>query len=181
MEFPFKFGDVDPAMKAASDKVHENLVAEDKDNTDPIVAVRVRINGKVHHHLTLPIPKDYRPADGTLNYKTVKEAARQVIGFYHSKLKVEGVGVHKLDIDSLTTDPQWDAISKDHIAQENSKFPPDTHKFDFDASVYVNGKLWFHGWQVVGFNQSSVDFATMVAVVQGLLDSMNDTEDPVQI
>ena len=181
MEFPFKFGDVDASMKAACDKAHENLVKEDKDNTDPICAVQVRINGRSHHYITLPIPQEYRPADGTLNYKTVKAAASQVIGCYHSKLKVEGVGVHKLDIESLPVDPVWDKISKDHIAQENSKFPADTNKFDFDVAVYVNGKLWFNGWHVVGFSEKSIDFATMVAVVQDLLGNMNDTEDPVQI
>lgn len=179
MEFPFKFGSIDPYMQTLSVKKHEDLVKYDEENDDPIVIVNVRINGRTHHNVVIPVPKDRRPAEG-MNYKSVKEAAYQIIGVYGAKLKEEGVGVHKLDISSLKVESPWDEISKDHIAQESGKIPADAHKFDFDVSVYVDGKLWFHGWEVVGFSDSTIDFATMVAVVQDVLNNMKENAEIVK-
>lgn len=175
MEFPFKFGSIDPYMQTLSVKKHEQMLKIDEENTDPIVIVNVRINGRVHHNIVIPVPKDHRPEEG-MNYKSVKEAAHQAIGVYGTKLK-EGVGAQKLDVASLREEHPWEEISKDHISQESAKMPEDVNKFDFDVSVYVDGKLWFHGWEVVGFSDNSVDFATMAAVVQNLLHQMKeDTE-----
>ena len=180
MEFPFKFGSIDPYMQTVSIKKHESLVKNDEENTDPIVVVNVRINGKSHHHIVIPVPADRRPEEG-MNYKTVKEAAYQIFGVYGAQMKSEGVGVHKLDISSLKpAESPWDAISADHIAQESPKMPDDVNKFDFDVSVYVDGRLWFHGWEVVGFSESTVDFATMVSVVENIIKQMKEDETIVK-
>jgi hypothetical protein len=178
MEFPFKFGSIDPYMQTLSVKKHEQMLSIDEKNTDPIVIVNVRINGRSHHSIVIPVPKDRRPEEG-MSYKTVKEAASQAIGVYGAKLK-EGVGAQKLDITSLNVESPWNEISKDHIAQESKKMPEDAHKFDFDVSVYVDGKLWFHGWEVVGFSGDSVDFATMVAVIQNIIRQMKEGTDIVK-
>lgn len=176
MEFPFKFGSVDPYMKTLSVKKHEDMVKRDENNDDPIVIVNVRINGRSHHNIVIPVPKDHRPEEG-MNYKSVKEAAYQIFGVYGAQMKEEGVGAHKLDISSLKVEAPWDAIALDHITQEKPNIPDGTNMFDFDVSVYVDGKLWFHGWEVIGFSEPFVDFATMVTVVENIIKQMDDSEE----
>ena len=71
MEFPFKFGSIDPYMQTLSVKKHEDMVKSDEENDDPIVIVNVRINGRTHHNVVIPVPKDHRPAEGLFYYSTV--------------------------------------------------------------------------------------------------------------
>ena len=124
-------------------------VPDGKDHSNEkfvMATIQVRLNGTkvLDSDQSAWVPKEVR-----LNYKQLKEL------FLTFFMKIEMASGEHLSTPVQWQYPEdkfWEEIHHIHLQEDGHKIPDDVDKYDIDVSLFINGALIYHGWQLIGMS-----------------------------
>jgi len=146
-----------------------------------LASIQVRVNAVtiISGDWSLEIADDDYP-----NYKTLREMfsalleqenAPTMLNMDDEKL------LEPIKDDSSPDSAFWLSVSDSHYTQDGGKLPnrPDIKKYDIDVSLFMNGGLIYHGWQLVGSNHTwTVQDVVQIAFMLPISGMSNAVDKP---
>ena len=74
---------------------------------------------------------------------------------------------HRIKLDGM-----WEELHKSHISQDGDRIPKGMKPFDIDVTVLVNGKLWYHGWSLIGVDSDMIHEDTVKLIARSVVSNM---------